>query len=206
MKNPLKVISLSVFLAAVCFGALLIQRQLSGARFKKEIARRRQEIDHFMRYSENSPFGDESKKNFSGLQYFPPDPKFRVNAAVVRINGTEVVSVLMNDGSTEDYYRYGFAEFRLKKKPQRLMLLKAASNLQSGRLFLAFTDNTNGSITYGGGRYINLFQQTEGRVTIDFNMAYNPYCVYNADYVCPLPPAENRMSIPVRAGEKLYLP
>ena len=69
---------------------------------------------------------------------------------------------------------------------------------------MAFWDQTSGAETYGGGRYIDLFQQREHEITIDFNLAYNPYCVYDYSYSCPLPPAENRLTVPVRAGEKMY--
>ncbi|HEB30058.1 MAG TPA: DUF1684 domain-containing protein [Spirochaetes bacterium] len=205
MKNPIKVISLSVFIIAVAACAVFIQKQLAASGFKKETSRRWEEIDHFMKYSENSPFKDKSKEKFTGLKYFPPDPKYKVKATIVPIHGSEMIAIPMNDGSTEDYYRYGFAEFILKNKPHRLLLLKAVSDRYTDRLFLAFSDGTSGRVTYGGGRYIDLYQEAEDWVMIDFNMAYNPYCVYNISYICPLPPAENHMQVDVRAGEKIYL-
>ena len=67
--------------------------------------------------------------------------------------------------------------------------------------FLPFRDSTSGKTTYGAGRYIDLEPNPDGSVTIDFNMAYNPYCAYNDSYSCPLPPVENWLQIPIEAGE-----
>jgi uncharacterized protein (DUF1684 family) len=73
-----------------------------------------------------------------------------------------------------------------------------------GGLFLPFGDATNGTQTYAGGRYVDLRELSDGRLRLDFNRAYNPYCAYNARWVCPLPPAQNRMAVAVRAGERSY--
>jgi hypothetical protein len=70
------------------------------------------------------------------------------------------------------------------------------------RLFVPFTDLTSGSETYPGGRYIDLDLTKSGIYVLDFNRAYNPYCYYNKTYDCPIPPRENRLQVPIRAGEK----
>ena len=70
--------------------------------------------------------------------------------------------------------------------------------------FLAFADSTSGKDTYGGGRYLNVRQDGKNSITIDFNLAYNPYCAYNPDFACPLPPKENVLTIAIEAGEKNY--
>ena len=71
------------------------------------------------------------------------------------------------------------------------------------RLFVPFGDLTNGSETYPGGRYLELERTATGIYDLDFNRAYHPFCYYNATYDCPYPPRENRLAIPVRAGEKM---
>jgi len=101
------------------------------------------------------------------------------------------------------YVRYAWAEFDLQGNRQRLLLLKDRDSRVSNRLFLAFRDRTSGKETYGGGRYIDLFQQREADITIDFNLAYNPYCVFNYTYSCPLAPEENLLEVPIPAGEKM---
>ena len=77
----------------------------------------------------------------------------------------------------------------------RLLLLRQSGDDTTNRLFLAFRDSTSGRETYGGGRYLDLYQQSSNEVFIDFNRAYNPYCVYNSAYSCPLPPAENDLQL-----------
>ena len=72
-----------------------------------------------------------------------------------------------------------------------------------GRLFVPFRDATSGRETYGGGRYLDLDVAASGRYALDFNRAYHPYCVYDASWVCPFPPPENTLELPVTAGERL---
>ena len=74
-----------------------------------------------------------------------------------------------------------------------------------GRLFVPFADLTNGDETYKGGRFLELDQTASGLYDLDFNRAYNPSCVFNVSYICPVPPRENRIAIAIRAGEKLPL-
>jgi uncharacterized protein (DUF1684 family) len=71
------------------------------------------------------------------------------------------------------------------------------------RLFVPFADETSGRETYGAGRYLDLDRTSTGIYVIDFNTAYNPYCAYNPTYDCPVPPKENRLPLPIRAGEKM---
>ncbi|TNF44645.1 MAG: DUF1684 domain-containing protein, partial [Cytophagales bacterium] len=70
--------------------------------------------------------------------------------------------------------------------------------------FIPFTDATSGGETYGGGRYLDIDDVSSDTVFVDFNYAYNPYCAYNPDYACPLPPKENLLTISIEAGEKNY--
>ena len=81
-------------------------------------------------------------------------------------------------------------------------------NGYGGGLFLPFTDGTNGRSTFGGGRY--LYDTIKGAdlgvgstdMVLDFNYAYNPSCAYDEQWVCPLPPPENRLAFDVFAGEQ----
>jgi uncharacterized protein (DUF1684 family) len=68
--------------------------------------------------------------------------------------------------------------------------------------FLPFRDATSGKASYGAGRYLDIEPNSDGTVTIDFNLAYNPFCAYNDAYSCPLPPTENWLQVPIEAGEK----
>jgi uncharacterized protein (DUF1684 family) len=73
-----------------------------------------------------------------------------------------------------------------------------------GGAFLAFGDATNGRTTYGGGRYVAVEIGAGGIATVDFNQAANPYCAYDEEYSCPLPPPGNTITTPVEAGERMY--
>jgi hypothetical protein len=70
-------------------------------------------------------------------------------------------------------------------------------------LFVPFTDLTTGTETYAAGRYLDLESSATGIYLVDFNRAYHPYCYFDATFDCPYPPAENRLTIPIRAGERL---
>ena len=69
---------------------------------------------------------------------------------------------------------------------------------------MPFVDALAGRETYGAGRYVEPERLDDGKLLVDFNQAYNPYCAYNANWSCPLPPRENRLQVPIRAGEKIY--
>jgi uncharacterized protein (DUF1684 family) len=69
--------------------------------------------------------------------------------------------------------------------------------------FLPFTDINAGTETYPAGRYLEPDELPDGRLHVDFNQAYNPFCAFNAGWSCPVTPAENRLKVAIRAGEKL---
>jgi len=101
---------------------------------------------------------------------------------------------------------YGIAYFKLNGEDRQLEIyqnqeLKLDEDYVD-YLFLPFTDLTNGEETYGGGRYIDLRIPKSDEISIDFNRAYNPYCVYNKKYSCPLVPSANHLKTRVLAGIK----
>jgi len=87
---------------------------------------------------------------------------------------------------------------------EREITLTLFKDLHGAELFLPFADATSGHETYSAGRYIDPHMLPDGRVEVDFNYAYNPYCAYNERWSCPLTPAENRIKVEVRAGEKNF--
>jgi uncharacterized protein len=72
----------------------------------------------------------------------------------------------------------------------------------SKTIFVPFRDATSGKTTYGGGRYIDT-RLANDAVELDFNRAYNPYCVWNFSFACPVPPEENRLNFAIEAGEMM---
>lgn len=112
-----------------------------------------------------------------------------------------------NTGEIRSGLRYGYFEFRVEGQDCRLQVYRLEDAPDTGGgayLFVPFRDATSGIETYGAGRYIDLKENTSGVYDLDFNRAYNPYCAYNAQFSCPVAPADNTLKVPVRAGEKKY--
>ena len=151
---------------------------------------------------------DESA--FQYLHHYEPDSAYRVQAVITLLLNELPFRMPTSDGTSKEYVRYAKATFTINGDTSELTLYRStdlfANPAYRNHLFLPFTDSTNGSDTYGGGRYIDLSVNDihNGRITIDFNTAYNPYCAYSGGYRCPVPPAENHLPIAVNAGEKNY--
>lgn len=174
--------------------------------YEERIANHREEIQGFMKNDQESPLPDSIKSNFRTLEYFEPDPEFKVKATLELIDNSPDLNIATSDGKTRLYTKYAYAHFELQGQQYQLTLLKPMDDKSNQDLFLPFGDPTNGEETYGGGRYLDLESTSKKNIMIDFNLAYNPYCVYSTEYSCPLPPAENQLTVGIRAGEKNFLP
>jgi uncharacterized protein (DUF1684 family) len=161
---------------------------------------RRRDKDAAFRESKTSPVRDRTA--FTGLRYYEPDPAWRVPATLERLGTGKPYRIQMSGGETETYEPYGRASFTLDG--QRCTLLVFRSQ-EDGQLFIPFKDLTNGSETYGAGRYLDVPENevTNDGLPLDFNHAYNPFCAYNPTYTCPIPPSENHLKMAVRAGERV---
>ncbi len=171
-----------------------------------EIQKRRADKDRFFKQSSASPLLPEDRKTFTGLSYYPIDLNWRFVGPLHILKEQPVDSLWDSGGEKRAARKYGYFEFRYQGKPYRLLVYQLLEGGLSGdeSLFLAFTDETSGKETYGGGRYIDVERNAKGQLIVDFNLAYNPYCAYNPNYLCALPPAENHLPFPVRAGEKNF--
>lgn len=186
------------------------ETHVSADDYAAQLNQERKDKDNFFRNSDQSPLPD--KTNFKGLVYFPPDPAFKVVATVIPYHSTaqdKQIAVPMTDGSTETYEKYGFAEFTLpgESKAASLNVYRLLIYKHDKGLSILFRDATAPGETYGGGRYLDFKtdEVTVGKLTIDFNNAYNPYCAYNPNFSCPIPPKENTLPVRVEAGEKKYV-
>lgn len=143
---------------------------------------------------------------FEGLEFYPIDLKFRVVATFLRTPGEKPFLMPTTTERLPEYKK--FAELHFKIEDQDLVLeVFQNTNPKEGYenyLFLPFTDLTSGDGSYGGGRYIDLFEPEGDEITLDFNQSYNPYCVYNSNYSCPIPPEQNDLKIRIEAGIKDY--
>ena len=161
---------------------------------------RKQKTD-FFRNSPQSPLPDSLKADFKGLSYFAPDRSYLVVADYTTLKGAQRVILPENKGDGKVYLQAGVLNFKLKETACRLTAFFEKEN-DGQNLFIPFQDATTGTTTYGAGRYLEA-KIVNDKVLLDFNKAYHPFCLFNYSFVCPLPPAENKLPVAVEAGEKL---
>jgi uncharacterized protein (DUF1684 family) len=159
----------------------------------------REQKDQFFGSDRHSPLQWDQKKNFSGLKYFPDDPGLRLEVEVEEFPEKDEIEIQTSTGTVQTYSRYGRFTFTVDGQEAALTIYE-----DSRGFFLPFADALAGKETYGAGRYLEPVQLSDNRFLIDFNYAYNPYCAYNDAWTCPLTPFENRLKVPVRAGEKIF--
>lgn len=180
-----------------------------------EIINHKQQVEAFRKQKnenykipEKTMLTAELMKDFEGLKYFPIDYKYNVEAQLTRLEDLPKIEIKTSTGKVSDYVIYGKLSFDLNKKTYELSVYQSARLVGTDRkenaLFVPFTDKTSGNETYGGGRYLVLDIPEDNQLTIDFNMAYNPFCVYNPEHSCPIPPSENDLPIKIFAGEMMY--
>ena len=166
----------------------------------------RKEKDQSFKSGPESPLREEDKPKFHGLAYYAPDPAFRFKVTLHRHPTPETIRVATNTQEIRRALRYGYFEFDVQGQKCRLQVYRMLDDNETGGalLFIPFRDATSGKETYGGGRYIDLKENTSGIYDLDFNRAYNPFCTYGRDYSCPFPPRENTLPVPIYAGEKNF--
>ncbi len=138
---------------------------------------------------------------FSGLKYYPVDKKYLIEATFTKESDSEESVLFMTDSSNVEISKAGKIHFELDGQNISLSIF------DEGEVYmLPFRDLSNKSETYGGGRYLNIPKEAlkEGKIEIDFNQAYNFYCAYQENFICPVPPKENNIPIAIQAGEKRY--
>lgn len=162
----------------------------------------RREKDDFLRHDEHSPVSPAQRSSFTGLRYYAPNERLALHLPVEPADGGEL-TVETSDGSRRVYLRSGVVRFEVDGRPASLLLL--ATPDRDG-WFVPFRDATSGTETYAAGRYLDLSAARDGLAPLDFNYAYNPFCAYSDAYSCPLPPPENWLDVPIRAGEMAYDP
>jgi uncharacterized protein (DUF1684 family) len=157
------------------------------------------EKDKFFATHPQSPLTQEQKHAFEGLKYFPENSALRKEVRVEVFPTQETVSIQKSGGESQAYKRYGRFKFDVDGQIAELTLYSSKDGF-----FLPFVDSLAGKETYPAGRYIEVEQLPNGKFLVDFNLAYNPYCAYNEKWSCPLTPPENRLKVPIRAGEMIF--
>ena len=155
--------------------------------------------DDFFAHDGQSPLTPSQQKAFKGLEYFPLNPSLNLVVTVEEFPDKQHIEMQSTTGDIQVYERYGRFSFMVEDQPVELTIYHSDSGW-----FLPFVDSLAGKETYSAGRYLEPEPQGDGSFGVDFNLAYNPYCAYNDYWSCPLTPFENRLRVPIRAGEKLF--
>ena len=159
----------------------------------------RAEKDAFFAKHSQSPLTRQQKNAFQGLAYFPEAPGLRFEVEVEQFHDQQNIQIQTSTGDFQTYRCYGKFHFRVDGQDAELTIYANHHDF-----FLPFVDSLAGLETYPAGRYLEPEALANGRFLIDFNLAYNPYCAYNESWSCPLTPFENRLKLPIRAGEKIF--
>ncbi len=163
----------------------------------RELIALRREKDQFFKASPHSPLTPEQQDAFTGLRYYEPNPALDLTVTVERLPpGENEISIETTTGDTRRYRRYGRFSFSVEGQQVNLTLYEAPHGF-----FLPFVDANAGSETYPAGRYLEPEDLGGNQFQVDFNLAYNPYCAFGSGWSCPITPAENRLSVAIRAGE-----
>lgn len=171
--------------------------------YTERIETDRKDKNGFM-LSSTSPLTDEDKTDFKGLNYFPINEAYKVTAKIEKTQQKQPIFIESTTGEQLKYIPFAKATFELDGKEHTVMLYQDWEEKDPNKLTLMFVDETSALETYGGGRYVDVMYRNTNSVVIDFNIAYNPYCHFNEEFSCPIPPRENILNISIKAGEKIY--
>ena len=161
----------------------------------------RAQKDDFFQHDWQSPLTADQRVSFIGLKYYPENPALRLTLPIEPYADQEIIAIITSTGSAREYVKYGQFSFEVNGE---VATLQVYQDPEGDYFFLPFVDATAPEETYGAGRYLDLEPIGNGEFLIDFNTAYNPYCAYNPNWSCPIPPQENRVQVRIEAGEKNF--
>jgi len=197
---------ITILLFLLFSSAIPARKQFPEKAYKKEIRKERKEKNKDFKKAVDSPLDPRYISGFRGLGYFRIDPAWKIRARLTLFENPDTIKMKTTTERLPLYLVYGKASFSVDGREFNLTVFRNLSLLtKSGyedHLFIPFTDLTSGYESYGGGRYIDARITGDDYILIDFNKAYNPYCVYNKKYSCPIPPSENFLDLKVTAGVK----
>lgn len=160
----------------------------------------RREKDLFFKTHPQSPIPKAERAAFGGLSYFPYQPALDLMLNLEEFEEKETILMQTSTGDAREYMRWGKVYFEVEGQQVHLTLFYSP---EIDHFFLPFMDATSGAETYSAGRYLDPHPHNDGTLHLDFNLAYSPYCAYNPNYSCPIPPKENRLAVRIEAGEKV---
>ena len=180
----------------------------SIAQTKQQSLNFQNELNARFANDDTSPLKNKDRKQFQALPFFEWNKAYVVIASVRLTPDAPLFKMETTTNRNPLYQQYAVATFLLNGQKQTLKIYQSQDSKFSfdykDYLFLPFKDLTNGEETYEGGRYLDVFISNiiNGEILLDFNRAYNPYCAYNHNYSCPIPPIENHLNTKIEAGVK----
>jgi uncharacterized protein (DUF1684 family) len=190
-----------ILLVSLAFSACGSQPQVEDYTGKIEALRAAK--DDSFKNDPDSPIPADKKSILLPLAYYPIDELYAVPATLEPSADRARIQVPTSIGKIRDLEVVGTLKFTVQGQTTRLTAFMEITEPRSNRLFVPFADQTSGKETYPAGRYMELDPTPTGIYLVDFNIAYHPYCYYSPEYDCPFPPKENRLGMPIRAGEKM---
>lgn len=171
--------------------------------YTQRIMQHRAAITYKFLDPKTTPLTQAKLAHFKGLPYYEVNKNYLVEATFNPSGGQTIFAMPHTLNRAYEYIEAGTLSFQLNGKNLQLMsYLRKGEMGDSVELFIPFTDLTGGKTTYGGGRYLDVKATLSSKkVWVDFNMAFNPYCAYNVDFSCPIPPKQNHLPIAIEAGE-----
>ncbi len=175
--------------------------------YLKDLQNYRMEMDKEFGDTATSILPNDVALKFDHLNYFEPNSKFNVTADFIKDIGKEF-TMTTSSGKLKTFRQYGVLNFTIDNKEFKLPIYQNIKLMKNEKykdyIFIPFNDLTNGSETYGGGRYIEATKPSGNTFQLDFNYAFNPYCHYTTGYNCPIPPKQNFLNLRIEAGEKIF--
>jgi uncharacterized protein (DUF1684 family) len=164
----------------------------------QELEAMRRQKDQYLKASPHSPLTPEQQDLFTGLTYYDYNPDLVMDVTMEPVTDNREIILETTTDQVRQATRYGRFAFMVDGQEVKLTVYETPHGY-----FLPFTDTNAGTETYPAGRYLEPDELPDGRLHVDFNQAYNPFCAFNAGWSCPVTPAENRLKVAIRAGEKL---
>lgn len=175
-------------------------------KYISEIMAHRAEKNHEFRTSESSPFNRDPDAHFEPLKYFDVDPSYVFKSRFTPFAQKDTVTIYGTKGEARKTVKYGYLTFEKDGKVHQLKVYESATKDGQKYYSIWFTDETTNIESYGVGRYLDFTLEADPTFvyTIDFNLAFNPYCSYSKIFSCAIPSKDDYLNLAIRAGEKKF--
>ena len=170
------------------------------------VEKSRREKDEWMKSDSLSPFTRDTTAHFSPLKYYPVNPDYVFHSKLFHYSQQDTVTIFGTKGEERRVVRYGYVLWNHEGTDIAITVYKGTSKKGVEYYSIWFTDKTTGKETYGVGRYLDFFYNPDNDFiyTVDFNLAYSPYCSYSTLYSCAIPAKEDYIDVAIEAGEKAF--